>query len=85
MQSFLSDEEPTVGADPYDKETSWADTEQLTSQDGEPRENHSFVMRNSAFEDVTLDNGEDEHQGNELTELSWQRSKGKKGRATSLL
>jgi hypothetical protein len=45
-------------------------------------------MRNGAFEDVdTLDDGEGrgDHQGNELNELSWQRSKSKKGRATSLL
>ena len=45
-------------------------------------------MRNSAFEDVTLDNRdreEDDHHGNELAELSWQSSEGKKGRATSLL
>ena len=84
MQSFLSDEEPTVGTDPYDKETSWTDAEQLTNRDGEPGESHSFVMRNSAFEDVALDDGDD-HHGNELSELSWQTSKGKKGRATSLL
>lgn len=44
-------------------------------------------MRNSAFEDVALDEDgeEEERHGNELTELSWQRSKGKKERTTSLL
>ena len=69
MQSFLSDDEPTVGTDPYDREMSWADTEQLTSCDREPGESHTFVMRNNTFEDVSLEDGDD-HHGNEFSELS---------------
>ena len=83
LQSFLSDDDPTAGSETYDKESSWVDTEQLTHRDdSEPKELHSFVMRNSAFEDVAP---EDDCHGNELAELNWQRPKGKKGRTTSPL
>ena len=93
MQSFLSDDGHSMTTNPYNNEASWDDTEQLVGvssrkprEEGEEGESHTFVMRNSGFDDVSLDDGDDDHHGNELSDLGWHRSKGKKeGRTTSLL
>lgn len=90
-QSFLSDDEPSIATDPYHNETPWADTEQLVGSSShqekeEGGESHSFVIRNTGFDDVSLDDGDEDRHGNELSELSWQKSKIKKsGNVTSPL
>ena len=86
-QSFLSDDDTTVGTDPYITESSWADTEQLTSSKRDPsKESTSFVMRNDGFDDVQLgDDDDDHHHGNELSDFNWHHHKSKSGRDTSLL
>ena len=86
MQSFLSDDEPSVGIDPYLNESSWNDTERLTGQTHDKGESQSFVMMNNGFDDVSLNaESDDIHHGNELSDLGWQQSKDSKGgRTTSL-
>lgn len=80
LQSFLSDDEPSIVTDPYNNETPWADTEQLVGSSQQAKEEGggeslSFVMRNTGFDDVSLDDGNEDHHGNELSERSWQKSK----------
>ena len=79
FQSFLSDDEPSIVTDPYNSETPWAATEQLVGNTQQAKEeggeSHSFVIRNSGFDDVSLDTGNEDRHGNELSERSWQKSK----------